>query len=190
MRIIWLFLITCLIGFWPSASWSVLLFPDRYDGEFRQHSGRYLPGLDWQLLKAQCYQESLLRPDAVSPVGAQGLCQFMPGTWRQVSGQIDLPPNASAFMPQLSIRAAAFYMASLRGQWSSPRPEWDRHSLALGSYNAGLGNLLKAQKVCGGPVLYRDIVSCLPDVTGHHSRETLTYVDRIWRWYGQMIGGG
>ena len=190
MRTLKLFLIILVSGFWPSASWSALLFPDRYDTEFRQHSGRYLVGLDWRLLKAQCYQESLLNPKAVSPVGAQGLCQFMPGTWRQVSGQINLPPNASAFMPQLSIRAAAFYMASLRGQWSSPRPEWDRHSLALGSYNAGLGNLLKAQKVCGDPVLYRAIVSCLPDVTGHHSRETITYVDRIWHWYAQMIGGG
>ncbi len=190
MRVLWLFLFICPLVFWPSASWSGLLFPDRYDAEFRQHSGRYLPGQDWRLLKAQCYQESLLKPKAVSPVGAKGLCQFMPGTWRQVSRQINLPPNASAFMPQLSIRAAAFYMASLRGQWSSPRPEWDRHSLALGSYNAGLGNLLKAQKVCGGPVLYRDIVSCLPDVTGHHSRETITYVDRIWRFYGQMVGGG
>jgi len=113
----------------------------------------------------------------------------MPGTWRQVSGQIDLPPNASAFMPQLSIRAAAFYMAGLRGQWSAKRPEWDRHSLALASYNAGLGHLLSAQRACGGPSLYPEIIACLPAITGRHSRETITYVDRIWGWYRQMVGG-
>lgn len=189
MRKTMLCLVILVFGFWPSVSWSGLLFPDRFDHEFRQHAGRYLPGVDWRLLKAQCYQESLLRPDAVSPVGAQGLCQFMPGTWRQVSGQIDLPPNASAFMPQLSIRAAAFYMAGLRGQWSAKRPEWDRHSLALASYNAGLGHLLSAQRACGGPSLYPEIIACLPAITGRHSRETITYVDRIWGWYRQMVGG-
>lgn len=140
-----------------------------------------MPGLDWKLLKAQCYQESLLKPDAVSPVGAQGLCQFMPGTWRQV-----MERDVSAFVPELSIEAAAIYMSRLRRQWSAPRPEWDRHSLALASYNAGLGHLLTAQKRCGGVAAYNGIIRCLPYVTGRHSEETITYVARIWKWFRQM----
>ena len=86
-------------------------------------------------------------------------------------------------------RAAACSMAGLRGQWSAMRPEWDRHSLALARYNAGLGHLLSAQRACGGPSLYPEIIACLPAITGRHSRETITYVDRIWEWYRQMVGG-
>ena len=136
-----------------------------------------MPFVDWRLLKAQCYQESLLDPLAVSPVGAQGICQFMPATWA------DMPIEGSPFTPRLNIHAAAYYMGRLRTGWSSPRPEFDRHSLAMASYNAGFGNLLKAQRLCTGAILYAEIIDCLPDVTGRHSNETITYVERIWGFY-------
>ncbi|WP_085592176.1 transglycosylase SLT domain-containing protein [Thalassospira sp. MCCC 1A01428] len=148
-----------------------------------------MPGVDWRLLKAQCYQESRLIPDAVSPAGAMGLCQFMPATWRGIIRQGKLPPDASAFAPRLSIEAAGFYMGKLRAEWSSPRPEWDRHSLALASYNAGLGHLLTAQHKCNGAVLYSRIIPCLPAVTGRHSAETINYVTSIWGWFDKMKKG-
>lgn len=47
-----------------------------------------MPGVDWRLLKAQYYQESHLKPNAVSPVGAAGVAQFMPATWRQISREL------------------------------------------------------------------------------------------------------
>lgn len=127
--------------------------------------------------------------DAVSPVGAMGLCQFMPGTWGEARGALRYSPGASAFDPDLSIEAAGWYMARMRRGWSAPRPEADRHSLAAASYNAGFGNLLKAQRRCGGANGYGEIIGCLPDVTGRHSRETITYVRRIWRYYTQMVLG-
>ncbi len=177
------------VAFWPSVSFSQSQLPSRYDLKFRQAAGWYMPGVDWRLLKAQCWQESRLVPDAVSPVGAQGLCQFMPGTWAGIIGPAKLPPDASAFAPRLSIEAAAFYMGKLRAEWSSPRPEWDRHSLALASYNAGLGHLLTAQRKCNGAVLYDRIIACLPDVTGRHSKETIGYVTSIWGWYEKIKAG-
>jgi len=131
-----------------------------------------------------------LKPDAVSPVGAMGLCQFMPGTWSEVERKMDFPSHASAFAPDLSIEAAAFYMGGLRRMWSAPRPEADRHSLAMASYNAGAGHLLKAQRLCGGGNLYSEIIGCLPDITGHHSKETITYVDRIWGYWTRLVLGG
>lgn len=149
----------------------------------------WLPGVDYRLLKAQCYQESLLNPKAVSPVGAKGLCQFMDFTWGEVSDALKFPPEATAFAPKLSITAAGYYMARMRGVWTSPRPETDRHSLALASYNAGAGNLIKAQKACGGPSLFSEIIVCLPDITGHYAKETQTYVRRIWTYFTQMILG-
>lgn len=62
---------------------------ERYDSLFqtwaawdRRRDGTWVPRqpeLDWALLKAQAVAESGLDPDAVSPVGAKGLTQFMKG---------------------------------------------------------------------------------------------------------------
>lgn len=149
---------------------------------------RYLPQNDWRLLKAQLLAESNLNPNAVSPVGAMGIAQFMPETWRQVSREMNLPSQAGAFDPKWAIPASAFYMRKLWDSWSAPRPDSDRYCLALASYNAGLGNLLAAQKRAGGVNDYAAIIRALPLVTGHHARETTHYVGRIWRLWAQQVG--
>lgn len=160
-------------------------YTTKYDKEFQKWTKHYLPFWDWRWLKAQCYQESLLKPDAVSPVGAQGLCQFMPGTWREISPRVGLS-GVSPFVPEANIRAAAYYNSTLWNQWSSPRPDGDRRKLVFACYNAGIGNILKAQRLCSGALLYDDIIECLPDVTGHHSKETITYNIRIEQWYQEL----
>lgn len=139
----------------------------------------------WKLWKAQLYQESRLDPNARSPVGAEGLAQFMPATWEQVSKQMALG-GASRKDADASIQAGAFYMATLKRNWSSPRPEADRHDLAMASYNAGLGNILAAQRACEMAVLYQGIMACLPQITGHHARETLGYAPAIRRWWARL----
>lgn len=97
---------------------------------------------------------------------------------------------ASPWIAEQSIRAAAVYMAQLHGQWSSPRPPMDRYMLALASYNAGLGNILSAQKECGGALLYREIIDCLPRVTGRHSAETIDYTNKIVGvWFPRLLLG-
>lgn len=136
----------------------------------------------WKMWKAQIYQESLLEPSAVSPVGARGLAQFMPDTWQQVAHELGYE-HLNPHMVEPAIMAGAYYMLKLRRGWSSPRPAADRQKLAQASYNAGFGNLLKAQRRCNGAILYDDIIDCLPSITGRHSRETITYVKRIKRWY-------
>jgi len=52
-------------------------------------------------------------------------------------------------------------MGRLDGQWHSPRPRLERLKLAQASYNAGLGNILKAQKKCNGALLWAEIEPCL-----------------------------
>ena len=106
-----------------------------------------------------------------------GLCQFLPGTWSDV--QKKYPSLDNPYDARQSITAAAVYMGQLNRGWSSPRPTIDRYKLALASYNAGFGNLLKAQELSGGGLLYATIVARLPEVTGRHSLETTDYVDRI-----------
>lgn len=92
-----------------------------------------------------------------------------------------VPVDAHPRDARHAIQAQAFYMARLMRVWSSPRPSADRLRLALGSYNAGVGHLIKAQKLCGNPVGYDSIMRCLPDVTGRHAQETLGYVPAIER---------
>lgn len=140
-----------------------------------------MPFIDWRLYKAQLYQESNFNPRAVSSAGAKGIAQFMPGTWREY--QTEFKTLASAFDPAHSIKAGAWYMFKMRRFWSSPRPEYDRHSLALTSYNWGAGNVLKAQKQCADRLLYSEIARCI-NVT-----EAQEYAPRIWRHYTALLLG-
>jgi soluble lytic murein transglycosylase-like protein len=124
----------------------------------------------------------------VSPAGARGIAQFMPATWREVTktlGWSMVDPHTAS----LAIEAGAFYMAQLRSGWSSPRPETERQRLAQASYNAGFGNILRAQKRCSGARDWSAIAPCLSLVTGRHARETIGYVDRIARWWAMLEAG-
>ena len=152
-----------------------------YDGQIRKWNAFYTPNLPWYWNKAQLVAESRLNPNAKSPVGAMGLGQFMPNTWAQMTRELKLG-NVSAYASSYNIQAHAYYMRQLRNQFKRERPEWDRHSLALASYNAGLGNILKAQQKGGNSLLYAPMAKALPLVTGHHSKETTDYVTRIWSY--------
>nr|WP_247738535.1 transglycosylase SLT domain-containing protein [Pseudomonas aeruginosa] len=88
---------------------------------------------------AQVHQESRWRADARSPVGAQGLAQFMPGTAEWIAG---LYPTAlgtnQPFNPGWALRALVTYDRWLydRNQASS---ECDRWAFVLSAYNGGQG---------------------------------------------------
>jgi transglycosylase-like protein with SLT domain/D-alanyl-D-alanine carboxypeptidase-like protein/putative Flp pilus-assembly TadE/G-like protein len=75
------------------------------------------------LLAAQLMAESNFNPFAVSPVGAQGIAQFMPGTAASYG-------LADPFDPVEAIDAQAHLMSDLIRQFGSPE-------LALAAYNAG-----------------------------------------------------
>jgi soluble lytic murein transglycosylase-like protein len=164
------------------------LYPSRYDGEIASAVKTYWPDYprpaSW---KAQLYQESRLDPRAVSPVGAAGLAQFMPGTWDQITRELRL--GAVSPHAPIAIKAGAYYMARLRHIWRAGRDPSDRQPLAQASYNAGAGNILKAQQTCGGARLWAAIAPCLGHVTGRHAAETRTYVERIARYQAQMEAG-
>ncbi|WP_435234491.1 transglycosylase SLT domain-containing protein [Psychromonas sp. PT13] len=156
----------------------------KYEMQFKTAFSRYMPGHDYRLLKAQCFQESRFEPRAVSPIGAAGLCQFMPFTWKEA--QSSLRFSASVFSAQHNILAAAWYDSQMYRFWSSPRPVLDRYNLMFASYNAGAGNIHKAQIRCNNALLFNDIMPCLPQVTGRHADETRTYVRRINEYYRRL----
>ncbi|MEA2439551.1 MAG: hypothetical protein QOH76_975 [Thermoleophilaceae bacterium] len=84
-----------------------------------------------QLLAAQIYAESNFNPFAVSPAGAQGIAQFMPGTAAGLGLR-------NPFDPAASIDAQAHLMHDLLARFASV-------PLALAAYNAGPG----AVAACG-----------------------------------------
>lgn len=174
----------------PPAAAAVLpgKFATRYAGAIKASAETYLPGLPWKLWAGQVWQESRFDPNARSPAGAVGLAQFMPGTWNEVTKAMGLG-LADRTTAELSVQAGAFYMARQRAVWKAERPEADRHNLAMASYNAGAGNIIKAQRLCGDPPLYEPIMTCLPQVTGHHARETLGYAPAIRKWWAMMEAG-
>ncbi len=158
-------------------------FSNRYDRDIQKSVKLYWVDFNyWKWWKAQLYQESRLRSDAVSPVGAKGLAQFMPNTWKQIAKEMGYRTSITPFYTYESIFAGAYYMRKLRNSWSWNRPVLEKHYLALASYNGGIGNIIKAQKLCSNALLWGDIKECLPQVTGHHSVETITYIERIKRW--------
>ncbi len=162
----------------------ITIFDDRISGAHGQFD---LP-FDWRLLKAQLIAESELKPSAKSAAGAMGLAQFMPETWTEWLQKLRLPANTSPYDAAASIKCCAAYMQSLLSGWSAPRPDIDRYCLALASYNAGMKNLIKAQKLAGGSNAYYAIIAQLPEVTGtDNARQTTDYVTRILSEWQSMI---
>ena len=97
--------------------------PDAYAQPIAHAAGRW--SVSAALLAAQLAVESNFNPFAVSPAGARGIAQFMPGTARAYG--LDDPFDARA-----SIDAQAHLMRDLLRRFGSV-------SLALAAYNAGAG---------------------------------------------------
>ena len=166
------------------------MLPSKYDAQIRRASERFMErcGGTWHDWWGQIMTESAMDPAARSPVGAEGLAQFMPATAAEVFPLIGYQA-LDRRLAGPSIDAGAFYMGRLCGTWSAPRPPRDRHALAAASYNAGAGHILDAQRRCGMPVLYAPIMACLQLVTGRHAAETRAYWPRIELWARRKRGG-
>jgi cell wall-associated NlpC family hydrolase len=106
-----------------------------------QKWGNLCPAINPALLAAQLYQESGFNPNAVSPAKAQGIAQFIPGTWathgidgngdgrRDVWDPNDAIPSAASYDCQL-----ASYVKTVPGNLSDNM---------LASYNAGADAVIR-----------------------------------------------
>ena len=88
---------------------------------------------------AQIHQESGWRSNVNSPVGAQGLSQFMPTTSKWIAEIYPDLGHAALYSPTWAMRAQARYN---RWHWQrlrSAADECQRWAMALSAYNGGLG---------------------------------------------------
>ena len=90
-------------------------------------------GLDPKLLHALVVVESAYRPNAVSPVGAGGLTQLMPGTASDLG-------VSDRFDPVQNLFGGADYLARQVLRFGDLR-------LALAAYNAGPGRVAKLGRI-------------------------------------------
>ena len=108
-----------------------LAIPAPYSAKVAELAARF--DLSPALLEAVVWQESRWRANALSPVGARGLAQLMPGTAREMGVDPDDP------------------LANLEGGARYLRQQLDRFDgdveKALAAYNAGPGRVIAANGI-------------------------------------------
>ncbi len=155
----------------------------KYDAYFKKYAKHsFGPGFDWRYFKSQAIAESNLNPNAKSHVGAKGIMQIMPRTFDEIKYK-NPSIKGSSLQPKWNIAAGIYYDRSIWKLWKAKRPFMDKLGFMFGSYNAGKGNIIKAQKVAEktgmNPNHWSSIEKTLPEITGRHSKETIGYVNKI-----------
>ncbi|WP_052513230.1 lytic transglycosylase domain-containing protein [Paracoccus sanguinis] len=118
--------------------------------------------LDPNFLARLLWKESMFEPEAVSPVGAQGIAQFMPETAR--IRRLDDP-----FNPAKAIHASADYLRYLIDGFGNM-------GLAAVAYNGGEARALRFYN--GGQVLPYETQDYVEAITGHNA----------WKWRDEPPG--
>jgi membrane-bound lytic murein transglycosylase MltF len=145
---------------------------------FQKYGEKY--DVDWLLMGAQGYQESQLKQNARSPVGAIGVMQVMPATGKDLNvGDItEIEAN---------IHAGIKYMRWMIDQYygNEPMTQLDKALFAFASYNAGAGRIsqLRKEAVKRGldpNIWFHNVEYVAADKIG---QETVTYVSNIYKYY-------
>jgi Transglycosylase SLT domain len=120
------------------------------------------------------WQESRFNPEAISPKGAQGIAQFMPGTasWRGL---------ANPFEPVQALREAASYLRELRTTFRGSL------GLAAAAYNAGPGRVEAWLAGRGG--LPGETRAYVRAVTGHDAETWASDAPPEWQPVAIPRGG-
>lgn len=141
-----------------------------YLGRVRKRLPRYQPmfekaaisnKLDWRLVAAVAYQESLWNPHAVSPTGVRGIMMLTTRTARQLGIDDRTDPKESIFGGARYLRKMVNKVATEYGL-DEPERTW----FALAAYNVGFGHLTDARMLTklrgGNPDKWMDVKETLP----------------------------
>ncbi len=103
-----------------------------YDGIIREASLQH--GMQFELIKAMIRAESNFNPNAISPSGAIGLMQIMPGNLNEFG-------ISDPFDPRDNIMGGTKYLKQLMKKYNSDL------SLSIAAYNAGPGAVDKYKDI-------------------------------------------
>lgn len=155
----------------------------------------YALSLDWRLLAAVSYQESMWDPRAKSPTGVRGIMMLTRPTAKSVG-------VTNRLEPEQNIRGGGIYLEKLIKRIPKRIAEPDRTWLALASYNVGFGHVEDArvltEKSGGNPDKWADVKKHLPLlIKKRYYRQTrygyargdvaVKYVDNIRRYYDTLV---
>lgn len=111
------------------------VYPLSYSALVEANSAEY--DIDESLLYAVIETESGFNKDAVSSVGAMGLTQILPETFRWLQGKTgDDIPDEALFEPEVSVKYGAYLISILEGEFGNTET-------AVAAYHAGIGNVHK-----------------------------------------------
>lgn len=142
-----------------------MYYPLRYQEEIVEHSKDR--SLDPNLVRALILQESYYNPEARSSVGATGLMQLMPPTAKEHAARLRIPFALSRLEnPDVNIRLGTFHLRMLMRMFDG------NAYLAVASYNAGQGNVMKWRRAAPNRPL-DEFLESIP------FQETRNYVKRV-----------
>ncbi len=164
----------------------------KYDPTFKKYSKRYFSiAFDWHYFKAQAMAESELNPNARSRVGARGLMQLMPSTYKAIATQ--RADFQSIDDPEWNIAAGILHDRDMWRLWQPLVPDDQRHNFMFASYNAGEGTIMRASSMAKenrlDHVRWPSIELVAPTVPRWRYRETLGYVRTIDDNYSLLKSG-
>ena len=124
------------------------------------------------MIHAVTRQESLFNPQAVSPAGARGLMQLMPGTAQETSKRLGLPYARERLHEEhYNLQLGASYLQRMINYFNGS------HVLAVAAYNAGPGNVNKWLSRFGDP--RQPTVDVIDWIEQIPFSETRNYVQRV-----------
>ena len=142
-----------------------MYYPVKYSDEIEKHSKKR--GLDPNLVRGLILQESYYNPKARSRVGATGLMQLMPPTAKEHARKLRIAFAASRLEnPDVNVQLGTFHLRMLIDMFRG------NTYLAVASYNAGQGNVLKWRKAAPGKPT-DEFLESIP------FQETRNYVKRV-----------
>lgn len=120
-------------------------------------------------------QESLFNPSAVSPANAVGFMQLLPSTARKVSEQLKLRYTYSKLIgdPYFNVQLGSSYIDQLYNRAGQS------YLIAIASYNAGPGNVMKWTKTYGDPRKLSTLEDVIDWIELIPFSETRNYVQRV-----------
>lgn len=141
----------------------------KYDRLFKKYSKHYFgPSMDWHWFKAQAIAESGLKPNVRSKVGAIGLMQIMPATYKEIKSKNKFLKDVET--PRWNIAAGIYYDRYLYKRWLKKLSGDDHMRFAFASYNAGFGRVSRAWRQKNKPQNWEDVAHKAPGQTRHYVR--------------------